>query len=107
MSTLASTLDEATQWAEWPTHDSADELAKALEWVVLVNDSWAAERGTLTGGVVEKLRKWIEKLVEKLRDLAQAVLGASFAVTVGTHVSGDRHVLCEPGLGPRGRWPER
>jgi hypothetical protein len=88
MSTLESTLNEATEWLEWSTHDPADEsLAKTLEWVARVNDSWAAERGALTGGVVEKLREWIKKLAEKLRDLAKAVSGASFAVTVGMHVS--------------------
>jgi hypothetical protein len=54
----------------------------------------AARGSTLSAGVVEKLKEWLDKLLTKLRAVASAAGVESFTVTVGSQVS----VTCTFGM---------
>jgi hypothetical protein len=89
-----STVDKATAWLDQlgsrlgqPSFTDADAhqaLAELLGWVVALNaSSTAIEREELSDDVVDKLRRWIERLLEQLKTLARRVGARSFSVTAG------------------------
>ena len=99
---LEDTLDKATEWLRelpdtWDESTAGEPLVEVLMWVDVVNERWAAADdvpsfsrrqistpGALTGDVIKKLRKWIERLVSKLRDLVRSMPEAqSFSITGG------------------------
>ena len=99
---LEDTLYKATEWLAglpetWDASEADEALAEVLAWVDVVNERWAAadavpafsrrqlaSTGALTSDVIEKLRRWIKRLVAKLRDLVRSMPEAqSFAITAG------------------------
>jgi hypothetical protein len=99
---LEDTLYKATEWLAglpdtWDASEADEALAEVLAWVDVVNERWAAadavpafarrqlaSTGALTGDVIKRLRKWIERLMAKLRDLVRAMPEAqSFSITTG------------------------
>jgi hypothetical protein len=99
---LEDTLYKATEWLAglpdtWDASGADEALAEVLAWVAVVNERWAdadavpgfsrrqlASTGALSGDVIEKLRKWIERLMAKLRNLVRSMPEAqSFSITSG------------------------
>lgn len=99
---LEDTLYKATVWLaglpeRWDASEADEALAEVLAWVNVINERWAAadaapefsrrqlaSTGALTSEVIEKLRKWIQRLVAKLRDLIRSMPEAqSFSITSG------------------------
>jgi hypothetical protein len=51
-----------------------EDLAKMFAWAAAINALWAADpEGALSADATERLRKWIERLLEKLRRLVKAL----------------------------------
>lgn len=99
---LEETLDKATEWLHelpdtWDESTAGEALVEVLVWVDVVNERWAAADaapsfsrrqtstpGALTGDVIKSLRKWIERLMAKLRDVVRSMPEAqSFSITGG------------------------
>jgi len=68
--------------------DDSTSVPEVLAIVAAFNHD--LESGSITSGLperlLEKLKEWLDKLVERLRELL-ASTAQSFSVTVGTHVS--------------------
>jgi hypothetical protein len=83
---LENTLDTATVRLDEVsvTVLSADDaLGEVMGWVAAINERWAAE-GVMSADVIEKLRKWILRLIQKMQEIAMDVGAQSFAISVGT-----------------------
>jgi hypothetical protein len=75
-------LTQMDGFGVYGNQDAYDALAHVMTAVAMINE------GLPSADVVEKLKKWIERLVEKLTQIVeQLTAGTSFSITVGTGVS--------------------
>jgi hypothetical protein len=92
-SSLNDVMNNAMAWVDGlpePQHHITQEqartaLADALVWVAEINAH--ADVSSLQGDALEKLRKWLERLLDKLREIVKDVNGASFSITSGTRLT--------------------
>jgi hypothetical protein len=84
--TLNKTLDKGMAWLDKPAWE-ATTLDEALAWLAVVNDRLAVRDDALSADVIEKLQKWLARLLAKLRELARGLNAPTFSITVGTTVS--------------------
>jgi hypothetical protein len=89
---LEGRLDKATGWLDelspaTLTEDEAYEaVAEMLWWVADINSRWPPDE-PVSNDVLEKLRKWIKRLLEKLRELTASIKAQSFSITGGPPIA--------------------